>query len=244
MVKEVYGLIFSLICGLSFLIGIFVYNKIKNKERLNKVSIACASVIIIGLILLDILPELIEMRKWWLLLFVLLGLAILMILDVFIPNHTHHHKDHFDNKEEHKGHINHIGTITIIALLLHNMVEAMALYSVTNENLKSGILMTLAISLHNLPFGFQIAGLKRNNKHNKILILALVLSGFIGGLTIYLFGDIDIFIEGIIIAITLGMLLHILVFELIKEVVTNIKKKETIYGIMIGIVILVCISLI
>ena len=147
-----------------------------------------------------------------------------------------------EEKEDHKNHIEHISTITIIALLLHNIIEGMALYGVATTDLKSGILMLTGIGLHNLPFGFQISATKKNNK-NKMLITLLVLSGGIGGLIFLIFGNLSPILEGIIIALTLGMLLHILFFELLKEVYEEIHKKETIYGIIIGIILLVVINI-
>ncbi|MDE6285305.1 MAG: ZIP family metal transporter [Bacilli bacterium] len=236
-------LLLTFISGLFFLVGIIIYKITKNKERLNLIAIASASVIILGLIFFDLLPEIIEIGNWWLSLFIMLGLALLMILDFFIPHHTHHHKEHHDNKKEHQGHINHIGVMTIAALLLHNLVEGMALYSVTLSSSKSGVLMCLGIGLHNLPFGLQIASYTENKK-NIALIILLILSGLIGGIIVNFWGVINELILGIIIAITLGMILHILLFELLKEVIHNVKKKETIYGIIVGIIILILIRLI
>ena len=116
----------------------------------------------------------------------------------------------------------------------------MALYGVASNDLKSGILMLLGIGLHNLPFGFQIAS--SQNKKNILLLVLLILSGFIGGITFLAFGELNETFEGIIIALTLGMLLHILFFELLKEVLEEIDKKDTIYGIIIGIILLFLIN--
>ena len=237
------ALFLTLLSGLFFLIGIIVSRFVKHKNALTVGSMACAFIIIIGLILMDLLPELIEMDKWYLLIFVVIGLVFLLLIDKLIPHHTHKHKEHDEATKEHQGHIEHIGFITILALLLHNMVEGMALYSVTTNNLESGLLMCLGIGLHNLPFGFQIANYS-NKTSNKIATLLLVLSGLIGGLVIYLFGSISEFATGIIIALTLGMILYILLFELLHEVWSNIKQKATLYGIIIGIIILIFINLI
>ena len=174
--------------------------------------------------------------------FVIIGLFLLILIDKLVPHHEHNHHENDEEKEDHKNHIEHISTITIIALLLHNIIEGMALYGVATTDLKSGILMLTGIGLHNLPFGFQISATKKNNK-NKMLITLLVLSGGIGGLLFLIFGNLSPILEGIIIALTLGMLLHILFFELLKEVYEEIHKKETIYGIIIGIILLVVINI-
>lgn len=237
------ALLLTFISGLFFLIGLIIYKFIPDKVAATKTSIACASIVITGLIIFDLIPELIEVKKWWLVFFVLLGFIVLILIDKLIPHHNHEHKEHDELKKDHINHIDHISTITIIALLLHNIIEGMALYGVSISETKNGMLMLLGIGLHNLPFGFQIASAEKNNK-NKTLITLLVISGFIGGLIFLIFGNINEIFEGIIISITTGMLLHILLFELLKEVIKEIHKKETIYGIIIGIILLVVINVI
>ena len=219
------ALLLTFFSGLFFLVGIIIYNFVKNKTLFTRLSLSCASVVIIGLITFDLIPELIEVGKWWLIFFVIIGLFLLILIDKLVPHHEHNHHENDEEKEDHKNHIEHISTITIIALLLHNIIEGMALYGVATTDLKSGILMLTGIGLHNLPFGFQISATKKNNK-NKMLITLLVLSGGIGGLIFLIFGNLSPILEGIIIALTLGMLLHILFFELLKEVYEEIHKKE------------------
>jgi len=234
------ALLLTLISGLFFFIGLIIYKFINNKIAFTRMSISCASIVIIGLIIFDLLPELISIKKWWIFLFVILGLILLIIIDKLIPHHEHEHHENDEGKIEHINHIKHISTITIIALLLHNTIEGMALYGVASNDLKSGVLMLLGIGLHNLPFGFQIAS--SQNKKNIPLLIMLLLSGFIGGIIFLAFGELNEIFEGIIIALTLGMLLHILLFELLKEVIEEIHKKDTIYGIIIGIILLILIN--
>lgn len=236
------ALLLTLGCGLFFLVGIIAYKFIKNKKVFTNFSIGCATVVLLGLIGFDLMPELIEINEPIMILFVILGLGLLLIVDKLVPHHEHDHVDNDEDKLEHIEHLSHISTITIIALLLHNMIEGMALYGVASSSISSGLLMMLGIGLHNLPFGFQIAS--SIDKKNIILLVALVLSGFIGGLVFSIFGGVTEFVEGIIIALTLGMLLHILVFELFREVYQNIAKKESIYGIIVGIVLVIIINII
>lgn len=233
-------LLLTFLSGLFFLVGLVIYRFVPNKVGLSISSIACALVVILGLIFLDLIPELIEIGSWYFWIFTLIGLFGLILIDKYIPDHAHDHHENDEEKKEHINHITHISTITIIALLIHNYIEGIALFGVASNDLKNGVMMLLGIGLHNLPFGFQIAsGFK---KKNIILIVLLVLSGFLGGLTFYLFGSLNEVLEGIIIALTLGMLIHISLFELLKEVLINLRKKESICGIIIGIVILVIVS--
>ena len=235
------ALLLTLLSGLFFLIGVIVYRFVKHKKELTIGAMACALIVILGLICFDLVPELLEIKKWYLILCVVIGLLFLLLIDKLIPHHHHEHKENDEATKEHQGHLEHIGFITILALILHNMVESMALYSVASDNLTSGTLMCLGIGLHNLPFGFQIAS-NIKSRSKTVATILLVLSGLIGGLIVYAFGNISEFVTGIIIALTLGMLLYILIFELLKEVWSNIKKKSTICGIIIGITILMLIN--
>ena len=237
------ALLLTLLSGLFFLIGVIVYRFVKHKKELTIGAMACALIVILGLICFDLVPELLEIKKWYLILCVVIGLLFLLLIDKLIPHHHHEHKENDEATKEHQGHLEHIGFITILALILHNMVESMALFSVASDNLTSGTLMCLGIGLHNLPFGFQIAS-NIKSRSKTVATILLVLSGLIGGLIVYAFGNISEFVTGIIIALTLGMLLYILIFELLKEVWSNIKKKSTICGIIIGITILMLINLI
>ena len=156
------ALLLTLFSGLFFLVGIIIYKYSNNKLMLTHASIACAGVVIIGLVCFDLLPEVIESGKWWMSLFIILGFVILFILDKLVPHHEHEHHEDDEEKIDHVLHMEHISTVTITALLLHNMIEGMALYGVASNNIKSGLLMLFGIGLHNLPFGFQIGSFGKN----------------------------------------------------------------------------------
>lgn len=233
------ALLLTFLSGLFYLVGIIIYKFVKHKNELTVAAIACAAVVIIGLIVFDLAPELIEQDNAWLFVFVILGFVLLFLIDKLIPHHHHKHHAHDEATKEHKDRLEHVSTITILALSMHNLIEGMALYSISLESIRSGILMLIGVGLHNLPFGFQIAGTK-----NKLLVFLLVISAFLGGLVVFFFGNIDEFLQGVVMALSMGMLLHILLFELFKEIRENIRQKATIYGIIIGVILLIIINLI
>ncbi len=233
------ALLLTFLSGLFYLVGIIIYKFVKHKNELTVAAISCAAVVIIGLIVFDLAPELIEQDNAWLFVFVILGFVLLFLIDKLIPHHHHKHHDHDEATKEHKDRLEHVSTITILALSMHNLIEGMALYSISLESIRSGTLMLIGVGLHNLPFGFQIAGTK-----NKLLVFLLVISAFLGGLVVFFFGNIDEFLQGVVLAISMGMLLHILLFELFKEIRENIRQKATIYGIIIGVILLIIINLI
>lgn len=233
------ALLLTFLSGLFYLVGIIIYKFVKHKNELTVAAISCAAVVIIGLIVFDLAPELIEQDNAWLFVFVILGFVLLFLIDKLIPHHHHKHHDHDEATKEHKDRLEHVSTITILALSMHNLIEGMALYSISLESIRSGTLMLIGVGLHNLPFGFQIAGTK-----NKLLVFLLVISAFLGGLVVFFFGNVDEFLQGVVMALSMGMLLHILLFELFKEIRENIRQKATIYGIIIGVILLIIINLI
>ena len=87
------ALLLTFFSGLFFLVGIIIYNFVKNKTLFTRLSLSCASVVIIGLITFDLIPELIEVDKWWLIFFVIIGLFLLILIDKLVPHHEHNHHE-------------------------------------------------------------------------------------------------------------------------------------------------------
>lgn len=232
-------LLLTLLTGLFFLVGSLLNKIIKNKN-ISVLSISLAFIIILNLLLFDIGPEIFESFSVYNLLIILIGLIILKILDLYIPNHSHHHDEKNDNKKEHDNHLKHISVITIIALTVHNVIENIALYNISN-NLKAGILMCIGIGLHNIPLGLQIGG---SLESKKVSLSILTLSGFVGGLIGLLIGSISPFFENLILCLTFGMLLYLIIFEFLKEIWSSRKNIYTLYGIIIGVILIIITNLI
>ncbi len=243
---KVYAIILTIITGLFFLVGGVISRSIKDKDKLNHFSGGLALIIMLGLIILDLGPEILELLDEYAigngiimaLIFIILGFMILKMLDLLVPSHTHKHKEHNDNKVEHQNHLHHIGKLTIISLILHNALEGFMIYGVTINEFKMGLLLALSVILHNLPLGTHIFS-TIDEKNNKLLIFLLTFSGTIGSLIFLIVGNVSNLILGVIMAITLGMIIYIALFELLPEVKEEIKKKETIWGLISGIGILI-----
>ena len=230
------GIILTILTGLFFLIGIIMVNCFKNKEKVSLITTSLAFVVLIGLLFLDLLPELLENKDIQLLMPMIVGFSMLIVLDKLVP---HHHHDHVHcDKHDHEEHLQHIGKITIIALTIHNLVEGITLYSLSLNNIKGAILMMISISLHNIPLGFQIGNSINNKKDNLFSIILLCSSSFLGALIVIFYGAINQILSSILLSLTFGMLLYLLIFELFNEIKASFKKKEVIYGIIIGVVIL------
>ena len=244
--NQYFGLILTLIAGLFFLIGGLISLKVKNKDKLNAFSIALALVIIINLLAMDLIPEILELLEDYdfsfkimiILIFGLLGIFLLKILDFFIPDHHHEHHDNEIDKKEHISHIKHIGTLTLISLILHNLLEGFAIAGMSLNDYKIGLMVCISVALHNIPLGTTIFS-SIDIRKNKLLVTILTLSSFIGGLIFFIIGDISTLVLAIISIITLGMLIYISLMELLTELLKNRKKKETIIGLLTGVIIIV-----
>ena len=165
----------------------------------------------------------------------LIGIVLLKTLDLFIPDHDHDEEINSDN-------LFHIGLVSSIALILHNLIEGMAIYSssLTGDNI--GILLTIGICLHNIPLGIMITSTlykSNNNRKKTILIITLIaFSTLLGGILMFLLSKvINDVIRGILLSVTLGMILYIVLFEFIPEIKTIKNKKLSIFGIVLGIII-------
>ena len=238
-----YGILFTILTGVFFLIGILAFKYIKNKEKTAAFTTALAFVVLFGLLIFDLLEELIEINNYYLIIPAIIGFLLLVLLDKLIPHHHHEHKNNC-NHDDHELHLNHIGIVTIIALGIHNMIEGLTLYNVTLGSIKSGLLMMLGVSLHNIPLGFQIGNSLNNKRYNRFLIFFLCISSLLGSLIYIVFGELNEGIESILLALTFGMLLYILIFELLGEIINHFRKKETLLGLLLGIILLLLANII
>lgn len=240
------SLLITLVVGLFTLLGSIIVILTNNSKKIVDFSISIGFGVLFTLILMELLPESIELinTKYELLpsililiILVLLGVVILKLLDKFIPDHDTHTKNN----------LIHVGLITSVALFIHNYLEGMAIYTSIDTSLKFGSLLGLGVALHNIPLGMSVASFFYSKGKLKSLLISLVvsLSTFLGGLTLVIFNDfiINEFTRGIILSITLGMLVYIVMFELLPHILENKNKKSSIIGILVGVSILLISTL-
>ncbi|MBR4178193.1 MAG: ZIP family metal transporter [Bacilli bacterium] len=228
------ALLVTLLSGIAFFIGYFITRFIKNEKSLVTFSIGFAFSIIFGLIAFDILPEIIEFGNVLIVISCAIGgIALLKLLDIFVPEHEH-------GTKHKKDHIEHIGIISAIALFLHNIIEGTAIYTTALTDIKMGTFMALGVAFHNIPLGIQISSLIHEKKNKLVLLTCLAFSSILGVLVIGLFNiSISPLVEGILLSVTFGMLIYLLLFELLCEVRENIKKKELIIGLLTGLLFII-----
>lgn len=241
-------LFLTFIAGLFIALGSLIVYVTKNNDKFVHFAISMAFGVMAALVCFELLPEAIEVLsehfgnfKGYIVLgiCVLLGVGILKVLDLFVPNHDHHNT----SKKEELDNLYHIGIVSSVALILHNIIEGMSIYGVASTSLEMGLMMTLGVGFHNIPMGIVITSMFNRSTQKKkskfiIVLLCISLSTLLGGVIMLFLSSLinEVFI-GILLGLTLGMLLYILLFELLEEIVEFKDKKISVLGIIIGILI-------
>ena len=236
------ALFITFLLGFFIIIGVIIAFFLKKQKKVLDFIFAFALSILTMLILTDLLGHTIEhlgiKHIYLFILFTCLGLLIFKIIDDFVPEH----EDAKMTKNEEKKNIVHIGVLATIALIIHNFVEGMAIYLTSANDINLGIMMALGVGLHNIPLGIIITTTLNSDKNTgKYLfcIISLFISSFLGGLLLYLLNinTVSDIVIGSLLALTIGMLLYIIIFELYPKVKKTTNKKITIIGLVTGVII-------
>ncbi len=240
-----FGLIISLISGLSTVLGALLIFKKGNKNNLIAYSLSLASGVMICVSIHDLIPEAIKLigseknitiTYIYILIFSLIGILISNLI-----------KDKVEASNDSK--LYSLGIISMIALILHNIPEGIVTYITTTNDLKLGIKLAVSIALHNIPEGICISiPIYYSTKSKLTAIKYTTISGFsefLGALIACLFlaPFINNFILGLIFSFIAGLMLNIALTELlIKSISYN--KKLTVLGVLSGVGVVLLSSLI
>lgn len=242
------GLVATLVLGIFIIIGSGIVLISKNTEKFITFSIALAFGVMLTLVIIDLVPEAIaafefenKLYTYLVVIFLsLIGFIILKILDCFIPDHD----DDLTTDEDDDKNLVHIGFVSSIALVIHNIVEGMAIYLLINSDFKAGLMACFGVGLHNIPLGMIITSAfykgNGNLKKTMLIISFISLSTFIGGIVMStsIFNGILEIIEGVSLAFTIGMLLYIAIMELLPKVIHSKYKNITGFGVSLGVLLL------
>ena len=241
-----YAFLFSCMAGLSTLLGtIPIFFSFQEKERFLAATLSFAAGVMITVSLTDLLPESIVLLKnvffpipAYLFLFIFFVLGLL--LSMFVVRHM--------QKKETKGVKNQklyrIGLVSMIAIILHNLPEGIATFLSSSQNMALGLTLTIAIALHNIPEGISISipVYYATNSRKKACLYTLFsgLSEPFGALVAYLFlaPFINDQIMGFLLSMIAGIMIHISIYELLKEAFSYQKRKTTILSFLFGFIVM------
>ena len=235
------ALLTTVIAGIFFLIGALLAYFGKNKKGLIEFSIGMAFSVMLLLLAFDIVPEVNELlgtRKIFMYVFIIIGIVMLKLIDLLVPHH-----DHDAEKKHHENHLKHIGLISSMALIIHNVIEGIGIYNIALLDLKDGIIMAIAVGLHNIPFGIEITATlnetKKSTKNVILNILLLTVSTTFGALIMMIFGSISDFTLGCLMSLTIGMIIYLIMFELLVELGSSKERKYSTIGLIVGILFMI-----
>ncbi|MBQ5446905.1 MAG: ZIP family metal transporter [Lachnospiraceae bacterium] len=232
------AMVITFMAGISILVGALVIRMSKNPEKIERLSIALALGSLLSLMIFDLSPEIVEKVSHKNIIqpivFVILGAAILKILDIFLP-------DHDDTKENHdKENAAHIGLIAAFAVILHNILEGMTIYSLSLTSVNQGIIFAIGISLHNIPMGMLIYSTIDDKKRREKSVILSVVTGatLIGGILMaFISGFLSEGIVLILLCVATGMIAFIVFDELLPHVLRTRPIKPSIIGAVAGFVL-------
>ena len=205
------ALLITALAGIFFLVGALCAFFGKNKKGLIDFSIGMAFSVMLILLAFDIVPEVNELleskNSIFMYIFIIIGIVMLKLIDMLIPHH-----DHDAEIKHHERHLKHIGIISSLALIIHNVIEGMSVYSMASLDSKTGLLMAIGVGLHNIPFGIEITATlnetKKNNRYTFISIILLTISTLFGGLIMMMFDSVSNFTLGCLMSLTIGMIIY------------------------------------
>lgn len=241
--NKLYGIVISLIAGLSTLIGyLFVYIKGDTDKIIFK-CLSFASGVMISLSVIDLLPSGIDNLN-----------SIydyrLSILYSFICFWIGFFACHLITKlmNSDKDKLYKVGIITMFGIILHNIPEGIATFVLSSINLKLGIFFAIAIILHNIPEGISISIpiYYSTGSRFKAFIYTFIsgISEPLGGCLalLFLYKYIDNSIIGMLFSFIAGLMIYIGYFELLKTSKNYINRKTPIYFIM-GVLFIISLEL-
>lgn len=250
---DILALFLTLGVGLFIVVGAIIVFVTKNNEKLVNLSISMAFGVMIALVFSELIPESFELMEkdnkfltiLTVIVFSTLGILLLKCLDMFIPHHEHNHRDKHGDLEN----LEHIGLVSSIALIIHNIIEGMALYGTALSSMSLGMILCIGIGLHNIPMGLVVASTFYSSNKSKLktllITIGISLSTFLGGIIMAILNNtlINDFILGMLVCITLGMIIYIALLELLPKMLCSKDKKTVIIGTSLGIFILFISSL-
>ena len=118
----------------------------------------------------------------------------------------------------------HIGLISAVAIVLHNIIEGMAVYSVALSSPDSGALYAFAIALHNIPMGMLLFTTLEKSRPaiRRAAVAAVTFSTFAGGLAMAALANaVAEEVMVFFVAAAAGMICYILAMELARRLVRS-----------------------
>ncbi len=210
----IYAFILTFLASISTVLGVIpIFTHISDKFVINVFKISFLTLIIVSLG--ELLPDsYLLIHNYYNVFITLIIIIIFYLLGKYLTKYL-------DIKIGEGSKLYKIGIISMIAMIIHNIIEGIITYTTSSNDIKLGILVTLTIMLHNIPEGLLISiPIYKSTKKRGLALLLTIISGlteFLGSLLSYLFlyKYINNFILGIMYAFTAGIMITISLYEIL-----------------------------
>ena len=246
MNSNIIPIIITSLSGLSTMLGIILTFIKPKKEQINKFITFCLSFsfsIMLGISVFELFPTAFQMLIKNISIKPVLGLIILTfsinILLLYIIR-----KIKFFKEEKGSGKLYRLGVLSMLVLMLHNIPEGIATFISSYADITMGIKLSLGIMLHNIPEGISIAvpiyyASKKRWKATYYTFLAAIAEP-LGAVIVLLF--LKRYITSFSIGIILLFVGELMIIFAIEEIFPNAnsygENKYMLWGIIIGIIII------
>ena len=214
-------LAFSVIAGIATLIGVALVFYKEKLARANSIYlISFAAGIMLATALVHIIPESLKLNEKGAATAILAGILIFYLLQTFMILHSHE-----EGQEAHQ-----IGILSLIGLTFHSLLDGVAIVAGFEANYKIGLLMTLAVLLHEFPEGVMTTGILLHSgmQRSKVLaysILVAVATPVGAIMSYFILSGLSISegIIGILLALAGGSFIYVAAVDLIPETQKELK---------------------
>jgi ZIP family zinc transporter len=197
---------------------------------------------------MELLPGAMEvMGDAWALLVFFLGIAIMGLVDLLIPEpeNPHNFEDMDEPTVAHGSHkLMRTGLFTALAIGVHNFPEGLATFAAALSDMKLGVFIAIAIAIHNIPEGIAVSVpvLYATGSKNKAFLYSF-LSGVsepVGAIIGYLV--LMPFLTPMVLAGTLAFVAGVMIYIALDELLPTAHRYGhghlVIGGIVLGMLIM------
>lgn len=240
--NKYYGIIISLIAGLSTILGYFCIYIKGNKENIISKSLSFAGGVMITLSVIDLFPTGVANLKSNYDNFYAFLLSIVSFFMGFFICHI------IENKFSYEDKLYKTGLVSMLGIMLHNIPEGVVTYVLSTVDLKLGIIFSIAIILHNIPEGISISvPIYYSTESKKKSFIYTFVSGMsepLGAILsmLFLYKYISNILVGIMFSFISGLMIYIGYYELIKGASSYKNRNLKIY-VLIGVLFIIIVEI-
>jgi len=169
----------------------------------------------------------------------IIGVLIIVLMDMFLP-HEHWVKG-YEGPEALRTRVRAVWLI-VIAIIIHNLPEGMAVGSSTVLDLKGGVIMAIAIGTQDMPEGFAvafpIAAIQKNVKKAFFISLFSGFSETLMAVVAALLAVKSIAILPYLLAFSAGAMIYVVSHEIVPETHRHGHEKYASLGLILGFLVM------